>query len=264
VLRCAAMATAIVRDTLNVRLGDLRGRLAARSARDGVAEGAFVREALVRALDVAGEPPPVRPALPGLLAGERSRVRLPAYESARLNELARRAGLSPSGYVAKLIGQAGGGAGAAEPTRGAIEALIASNSRLAQIGVNLNQVARRLNSAPGQITLEERNTLDRVLVAMQEHLQEAAAVLALLRPGRRTVRDQLAAMARTLTELGRSAKSSPAAVGEDQRSLVESITGALARLKIALGCLPAAAGDRGTRGRGKRSRPRDNDDEQAD
>jgi hypothetical protein len=263
------MTTAVVRNTLNVRLGDLRGRLAARCARDGVPEGAFVRDALVRALDAAGELRAARPALPGGLAGERSRVRLPAYESARLHELAIRAGLSPSGYVAKLVREAGGDRAetirtSAQPAAGHVEALIASNSRLAPIGVNLNQVARNLNSAPGQITVEERGALERVLVAVQEHLQEAAAVLALLRPGRPTMRDQLAAMLRALTDLARAAKSSSVSGGLEHKSLVHAIAGALAHLKVAVEYLPAARGDRGTRGRSKRDEYVGDDDEQAD
>jgi hypothetical protein len=68
----------------------------------------------------------------------------------------------------------------------AVQALARSNHELVAVGRNLNQVARSLNAYPGRTTTAERMAIERVLAAVRSHLEEAARVVAELRPQLKT------------------------------------------------------------------------------
>lgn len=109
-----------------------------------------------------------------------------ASNAALLGNLAQAEGVSRSTYLADLIGQAAAGTAcvangeAAPGRRELMTALLKSNSELAAIGRNLNQIARSLNSWPGRTTASDRDTLTATITAVSAHLDTASAVLGTL------------------------------------------------------------------------------------
>ena len=232
---------------LSIRLGELKSALVERCAQDGVSVGAFVREALAGALQAPSGSRSVNQAV----SSERARVRLPAAISARLQTLALETGVSPSAYVARLVAGAGNGGGVDvedSEERGLLRALTSLNDALAPIGRDLSKVRRQLDTLPGQVAGAEIALLTASLVAIQAYLQEAAALLAQLKPGRPPLREQLAAIGRHLDQLARGLRAPGSPAAEASAGLVaQAIAGALAHIRLAVDQLPPSRQDRGTR-----------------
>jgi hypothetical protein len=156
----------------------------------------------------------------------------------------------PAALVSKLIRLAGedppeadgpGGGCDEERKRAALEAICTSNHQLVSIGINLNQSARRLNASSVGDTHQEAVAIKEAAEGVLAHLREATAVLAALRPGRRSRRAQIGAMVQSLTEFARAANAGRLRCGNpvDQSALVNALTGAIAHLNAAMSLVPA-------------------------
>lgn len=155
----------------NVRLPD---DLAARF--DAAAELAGGRSALLRRLIAEGAAPPSRlgRATPTPRDGARIMVRLTAPDAAGVDRAAAEMGLSRAGWVAALVRRRVRG----KPTFPRPEAmtLMAVQVELRRVGVNVNQIARALNTA-----VMEGRVLDTELAWIGDLRAEIAAHIGGLR-----------------------------------------------------------------------------------
>ena len=181
--------------SFTVALGqELKKRLVAAARGAGVTPSVLVRRAIVealrgterqdRALAVPAEPrEPLR----------EIRVKVPTSAAARLAAAARAAGMIRSAYLSAATLElaersVAGGAPAAmlgvEAAGALRDALVKSNSGLAPIGRNLNQVARSLNAYPDQMSGADRQILVQLAHRVTEHLQLASDLLHAIRAAR--------------------------------------------------------------------------------
>jgi len=175
---------------------DLRGLKAVvldRAREQHLTASEWARRAIGGALNARSQPVRARHAV-NAKGGcfVRISVRLGASDAASLARLAEHEGLSKTGYLLDLIGQAVAGADIFADServpgrRELMAALVKSNSELAAIGRNLNQVARSLNSWPGRTTAADRDAIAATIAAVTAHLGAASSVLEALSPRRRS------------------------------------------------------------------------------
>jgi hypothetical protein len=149
---------------------DLAGRF------DAAADLQGGRSALLRRLilEAAAQPPDGAAGPRGPRSAARIMVRLEARDSASLAAEAARMGLSRSAWVAALVRRRVGGT----PTfnRADALALAAVHGELRRVGINVNQIARALNTA----VLEGR-VLDLELASLAELQQEVHGHMLALR-----------------------------------------------------------------------------------
>ncbi len=187
------------RATLNVDLGPLREAVEARSAAAGVKASAWVRQALQEALArpqgaaVTDHEPGV--ATPPAAAGPQGvdasrgpgvyRAWFDAEQTAKLDQVVARTGRRSriKALHALLDGVQLEPAGAsAVDLVSAVGALTRSNHELVAIGRNLNQLTKNLNAYPGKTTAADRSAIERVLAMTRGHVEQAARLVAELRP----------------------------------------------------------------------------------
>jgi mobilization protein NikA len=179
------------RELFAVDLRGLREPLLEEAKSQGVTASELARRIIAASLNARADPIPLRSAVNSKNGAiRRMSLRLSSAESAALAKLAQEAGLSRSAYLSTLltrseIGTDVVGARQFGPVhRELVDALVKSNSELAAIGRNLNQVARSLNTWPGKTTAAERKVLAVSTAAVQAHLDVASALVLSLRPPR--------------------------------------------------------------------------------
>ena len=159
----------------NVRVpDDLASRFDARAAAFG-GRSARLRQLIegdcADAGVAAGGPPKLRTAA-------RLMVRLAAPEAAHVAAQAARLALPRAGWVAALVRRHGRGT----PTFGPIDtyALVAVQAELRRIGVNVNQIARALNTAvmEGRVLAAELSSIDDLRRELSAHLTAVREALA--------------------------------------------------------------------------------------
>lgn len=188
------------RATLNVDLGALREAVEARSAAAGVKPSAWVRQALQEALarpqggaatgDDTGERgvPPLADQAQGVDASRGKgvyRAWFDAEQTAKLDLVVARTGRRSriKALHALLDGVQLEPAGASAVNLvAAVGALTRSNYEMVGIGRNLNQLAKNLNAYPGKTTAADRSAIERVLAMTRGHVEQAARLVAELRP----------------------------------------------------------------------------------
>lgn len=160
------------------RLGPLAEAARQKAAEEGVNATAWVRGAVARVLaEQVGTPAPraaVSLRRPG--ASERLRLRFTAPEMEAIGKGAMAAGVPPQAYLAALAiadAQVGGVGGLREL---AVE-LRKFNSQLGPVGVNINQMTRRINLYPGQMSKAEREELARLGQAVKSYMVLASKVV---------------------------------------------------------------------------------------
>ncbi|RAK66392.1 plasmid mobilization relaxosome protein MobC [Phenylobacterium kunshanense] len=148
---------------------DLAGRFDAASAAVGG------RSAMLRRLveDAAGSAPVAAPLSPGRRDAARLMVRLAAPEARHVADQAAALGLSRAAWVAALVRRHA--SGAPRFARSDELALIAVHGEVRRIGVNVNQIARALNTA-----VMEGRVLDTELGAVADLGRELRAHVASL------------------------------------------------------------------------------------
>ncbi|MGX7006073.1 plasmid mobilization protein [Caballeronia sp. KNU42] len=129
---------------VHIRPTDLQARWRAYCDRAGVSQSEALRALMVHVLGDASQPLFEVQFLPERGRHQRIELRLTPSEYAASQQAARSVGLSPNRWIVALIRAHLGG----DPQFGATElaALSESNSQLALIGRNLNQMARALNA----------------------------------------------------------------------------------------------------------------------
>jgi len=151
----------------NVRVpDDLASRFNARAAAFG-GRSARLRQLIegdcADAGVAAGGPPKLRTAA-------RLMVRLAAPEAAHVTAQAARLALPRAGWVAALVRRHGRGT----PTFGTVDtyALVAVQAELRRIGVNVNQIARAMNTAvmEGRVLAAELTSIDDFRQELSAHL----------------------------------------------------------------------------------------------
>jgi hypothetical protein len=175
------------RDRISVDLHGLRALLFERARAHGVSPSALVRDALVKALDGAGEGGAGRAESAAFLPPEarvRLSLRMSREEANATLEAARQAGLTPGAYVAGLM--------AAVPvlTSGAnrrdhIATLTASNAELSTLSRNIHHLTSLLREGNVRPAMEYRAMLDTLAGDVRTHLKLASGVSADLQPQRR-------------------------------------------------------------------------------
>lgn len=190
---------------LTVELGELKAQLQARSAADGVSPSAWVREAILGRLEAHAEASeaiaerrpqsatakPLDGQAPVAAQGVDSargagvyRAWFDAEQTAKLDVIVARTGRRSriKALHALLDGVQVGAEASAGNLGDAVQALARSNHELVAIGRNLNQVAKSLNAYPGKTTVADRMAIERVLATLRGHLEDAARLVAELRP----------------------------------------------------------------------------------
>jgi hypothetical protein len=181
--------------SFTVALGEeLKKRFVAAAHAAGAPPAVLARRAIAEALrdGARQDRAPAVPARPGEPFNE-IRVKVPRSAAARLAAAAGAAGMTRSAYVSAAtieLAERSAARAAAGPmpgieAAGALrEALVKSNAILAPIGRNLNQVARSLNTYPGQMSSAERQNLAEVAHRVSEHLELASELLNAIRAPR--------------------------------------------------------------------------------
>jgi hypothetical protein len=175
------------RDRISVDLHGLRALLFERARALTVSPSALVRDALVQALDGAGEGGAGRVESAAPLPPEarvRLSLRMGSEEAKAILEAARQAGLTPGGYVAGLM------ASVPVLTSGAnrrdhIATLTASNAELSTLSRNIHHLTSLLRESNVRPAMEYRAMLDTLAGDVRTHLKLASGVLADLQPQRR-------------------------------------------------------------------------------
>lgn len=175
------------RDRISVDLRGLKAALFERARARGVSPSDLVRDALADAVGPAE--PPIGGAATGAAAPTEGRVRvslrLSKDEALSITTAARAAGLSTGAYVAGLA------AGIPVLKSGAhrsdhLAALVASSAELSTLSRNLHHLTSLLSRGSVRAAQEYREMLDTVAQDVREHLALVSAVLADLRPRRRS------------------------------------------------------------------------------
>jgi predicted DNA binding CopG/RHH family protein len=172
---------------------ELKALVAERAAEAGLSTSEWIRRAIASAAEApvgaAGAPAHERraqePASDG--ADRRVSLRAPASEVARWELEAAEHGLNLARYLRLQMGVTG--------ERGrrvatAVETLGAASVQIARIGRNLNQIARSINTMPGQSTAVQRRGLSdtcRAVDAFSDQVSEVCDALN-LKLGRRRAR----------------------------------------------------------------------------
>lgn len=153
---------------LSVRVAD---ELAARF--DAAAAGAGGRSALLHQLvrsaaapEGAGGPPPSK-----LRDSLRMMVRLAAPEASHVRSESQAMGIPPATWVAGLVGRhAGRGLHFSRPAELSI---VATQGEIRRIGVNINQIARALNTAviEGRVLAAELSSIEALRVELRAHME---------------------------------------------------------------------------------------------
>jgi hypothetical protein len=179
------------RELFVVDLRGLKEALRERANAQGVTASELARRVIAGSLNARAEPIRLRSAANSKEgAFRRMSLRLSSAESAALGKLAEEAGMSRSACLSTLLaGSAIGTDGVrarqfAPVPRELVDALVKSNSELAAIGRNLNQVARSLNTWPGKTTAADRKVLAVTTTAVLAHLDVVSALVLSLRPPR--------------------------------------------------------------------------------
>lgn len=174
------------RKTLNIDLGPLRAEVEARAAAEGVRLSDAVRHAIQRYLHPATDTRAADRSAPAATEEGSYRPSLTARDAAKLDQLRARTGRrTRQGVLRALIDGielAPAGTGGSQHLGEAVQHLIRSNSELVAIGRNLNQVAHSLNRYPGKTTANDRQTIERTVAAVYDHLEAAARLAAEIRP----------------------------------------------------------------------------------
>lgn len=181
---------------LTVDLGALKPRLQARSAAAGMTASAWARDAVLRRLEDSGDGEAQRPDADVNAGAAADTPRAPgvyrawfdAQQAAKLDLIVARTGRRSriKALHALLDGVPIGAPASAANLAQAVQALARSNHELVAVGRNLNQVARSLNAYPGRTTTAERMAIERALATVRGHLEDAARVVAELRPQLKT------------------------------------------------------------------------------
>ncbi|WP_374469623.1 plasmid mobilization relaxosome protein MobC [Phenylobacterium sp.] len=97
-------------------------------------------------------------------------VRLAAQEAAHVRAESRAMGLPPATWVASLVGYHAGAR--RRFSRDAELSIIATQGELRRIGVNVNQIARALNTAvmEGRVLAAELGSVDALRVELRAHM----------------------------------------------------------------------------------------------
>lgn len=180
----------ISRDFVSADLRGLKAALVARARAERLSVSALLRRAVahelgledkhedrpLEAVDVALAPSAVSPVPSSLMSWVRHSLRLTPAESDRLISGAQAAGLSRSAYVAGLM------AGipvlaSGESRAGYLAALTASCAELSTLSRNTHRLTELLRVGDVQQALHYRDVLDRLGVAVRQHLRLAAQVL---------------------------------------------------------------------------------------
>jgi hypothetical protein len=175
------------RQFLVVDVGPLKPLIVDCAAQAHMAPSTWVRELLAQAVEAISDiPAPERPSLkrpPRSGNPVKFFARFTPQESATLKAAAKAAGLSQSEYVARLVMNPASAGAVGVP---ALQILADSNRQLLALGRNLNQIARKFNERPGDIS---RADLAQVLDAaemVRTHVEMVASALKELSVNRRT------------------------------------------------------------------------------
>ena len=175
------------RDRISIDLRGMKAALLIRSQADGVTPSDFIRSAINRALELS---PPALSAEP-LTTDRNNRVRLSLRmqreDAQALHQRAQAAGLPLGDFVAGLI------AGAPVLLSGQrpidhVAALTASCAELSTLGRDLRHLTTLLRQGSVRAAQEHRERLEGAADQIKAHLAEACALMAALRPLRRTQR----------------------------------------------------------------------------
>lgn len=187
----------------NVRLvSNLEVRLDAAAAAAGVSANAWICRAIEKSLGAGVAPAPAHaPAsqVAEVTGDRRVHLRAPAADVSRWEAEALEYGLTLNRYVQLQM--------SVTPQRGrrvaeAVEILGAASVEMARIGRNLNQVARSVNTMPGQTTALQRRTLMETCTAVDVFADQITAVCSALnlKLGRRRARPIRAVVAEVSAE----------------------------------------------------------------
>lgn len=183
-------------DFVSVDMRGLKTPLVERAQAERVSVSVLVRRAVARELGLGETPAQDKPdALGGLASGSGSgivklSIRLTTDEADRLVTGARSAGLSRGAYLAGLI------AGIPVLTSGTsrvdqLAALTASNAQLSNLSRNIHALTRFLTLGNVPQALVYRDMLNMLDGDVRRHLNQAAGLLADLRPRGHTAETQL-------------------------------------------------------------------------
>lgn len=171
-------------DFVTVDMRGLKAALVARAQRDRVSVSALVRQAVERVLEV-------HPA-PGLESADSSAalpspvvklsIRVARSEAERLDQSARRAGVSRGRFLAGLLAGVPSFSDGAGSRLECLAALTASTAELSTLSRNIHQLTGLLRRAEVQPAQAFRRMLDTLEHDVRAHLSLAASVLAELRP----------------------------------------------------------------------------------
>jgi hypothetical protein len=175
---------ATARDFVNVDMRGLKAALIARSRADRVSVSTLVRAAVTRHLD--GGAPPVDAGCHldrASTAVVKLSIRMTATEVTRLDEAARRAGLSRGALLVGLLDGVSAVSGSA--TRGdLVDALRMSSEAVSTLARYIHHLTSLLREGSFRAAQEYRPMLEALNGDLRRHLRLASNVLADLQPGR--------------------------------------------------------------------------------
>lgn len=172
------------RERISIDLQGLKALLLDRSQALGMSPSTLVRTALVQALGDLAEPEPSVPehtAFKRAPANARLCLRMPREDIQTILAAAKQMGVSPGSYVAASVAGAPwlvSGASKAEQ----LAAITGSNAHLADLSRNIHALTRLLTQSNVPKALVYRDMLDTLDGDVRQHLAQAAALLADLRP----------------------------------------------------------------------------------
>jgi hypothetical protein len=176
------MKTSSSRDLICVDLRGMKAALVAHARARGVSPSELLRAALADALKAGGCSVPT--ALDNSSAAPKACIRLSLRLSSEDRRAtlacARKAGLTPSAFVAGLV------AGVPVLTSGSsrgehLAALIASNAEMSTLARKIGELADLFRQGSTQAAHEYRAMLDGVALVVRQHIRRVSAVLAELR-----------------------------------------------------------------------------------
>jgi hypothetical protein len=175
------------RDRVCVDLRGLGDRLRAQAQRQHTTPAALTRRAVLLLLDdrPSGEDPAVATPVDAPARGVvKVTLRVTGADAASLAKRARAADMSQGDYVSSLLD---GVAPAATPAdhASAVRALMASTDRVAALSADLNAFLRVLSRASVPQLEPYRASITSLTQDVRQHLANAAALVAALRPARR-------------------------------------------------------------------------------
>ena len=160
---------------------ELKSRAAERAAAAGLSTSEWIRQAIAAAADgpaaTASKAPSATLAPdPSGVSGPGDRrvsLRAPASEVARWETEASEHGLNLARYVCLQMSVTGD---RGRRVATAVETLGAASVQIARIGRNLNQIARSINTMPGQSTAVQRRELSETCRAVDAFSDQVSAV----------------------------------------------------------------------------------------